>query len=223
MSDDTRLDWRACLPLGPRGWLWRTSGFSAAEVRRLLGEDPPGPRAQAIRRCVAHASDWFPPEDFVHCPWYYRRHLTRIVFWSTRGLSPEAISRRLVEDPCHCLGSGMGPRRGLPADCGLPQRGSGAVRAVRRPVERRAASDERGRGTVLSRIDVPASPTSPGPSPPPIVNRRPTLVARHSPPRRRPRSERLARRIMPRMFSQARRTSRSSSTVARRPPYRSRT
>ena len=95
MSNDTRLDWRVCLPLGPRGWLWRTSGFSAAEVRRLLGEHPPGPRAQAVRRCVAHASDWFPPEDVVRCPWYYRRHLARIVFWSARGLSPKAISRRL--------------------------------------------------------------------------------------------------------------------------------
>ncbi len=39
MSDDTGLDWRALLPLGPRGWFWRTGDFNRAEVRRLLAPE----------------------------------------------------------------------------------------------------------------------------------------------------------------------------------------
>jgi hypothetical protein len=96
MRNDRRPQWRALLPVGPHGWLWRRPGFTAAEVRHLLAAEPPGERGQAVRRCVARPQDWLPPApDIVRCPLRYHPHLTRIVFWYARGESLRAISLRL--------------------------------------------------------------------------------------------------------------------------------
>src|SRR4051812_16682049 len=42
-----RPGWARLRPFGPRGWLWRTPGFTAAEVARLLHAGAPGARADA--------------------------------------------------------------------------------------------------------------------------------------------------------------------------------
>jgi hypothetical protein len=91
-----RLDWDRLHPFGPRGWLWRTPGFTAAEVARLLHADMSDERARAVRRCVGRPGDWHPlAPDVARCPTRYHQRLARIVFWYVRGESSRAIARRL--------------------------------------------------------------------------------------------------------------------------------
>ena len=91
-----RLDLAALLPVGRWGWLVRTPGFTAAEVRRLLREGAADERGRAVSRCLAHPDDWYPPApDFVHCPHHYWERLPRLVFWYARGETPAAIARRV--------------------------------------------------------------------------------------------------------------------------------
>ena len=91
-----RPDLDALLPAGRWGWLVRTPGFTATEVRRLLREGAASERGRAVSRCLAHLDDWYPREpDFVHCPHHYWERLPRIVFWYARGESPESIARRV--------------------------------------------------------------------------------------------------------------------------------
>ena len=91
-----RLDWACLRPFGPRGWLWRTPGFTAAEVARLLPADAADPRARAVRRCAGRPGDWYPrAPDAARCPERYRRQLVRVVFWYARGDAPRAIALRL--------------------------------------------------------------------------------------------------------------------------------
>jgi hypothetical protein len=113
MHDDRRLDWRTFLPVGMRGWLWRAAGFTAAEVERLLREDPPGPRARAVWSCLARPQDWLPDPDIARCPVHYHRHLTRILFWFARGDSIQGICLRLGGAETN-----WGVERALAAACG---------------------------------------------------------------------------------------------------------
>ena len=103
---------RPFLPFGPQGWLWRTPGFTAAEVRHLLTAPPAGERAQAVRRCLARAGDWLPAPDHIRCPLRYHHHLTRIVFWYTQGVPPAVIAARLSARE-----SGWEAERALDAAC----------------------------------------------------------------------------------------------------------
>lgn len=112
MSGNTRLNWRAYLPLGSRGWLWRTPGFTAAEVRQLLRGEPPGERAQAVRRCLARPGDWLPDPDIAHCPPRYHRQLTRLIFWYAQGVPLAVISLRLSGEE-----TSWGVSRALEAAC----------------------------------------------------------------------------------------------------------
>lgn len=113
MSGEILLTWRAFLPCGPQGWLWRTPGFTAAEVRRLLLDNPPGERAGAVRRCLAHPGDWLPAPDIARCPPRYHRHLTRILFWHAQGVPLAVISLRLSG-----VETSWGIDRTLDAACG---------------------------------------------------------------------------------------------------------
>ena len=91
-----RLDLHCLLPVGRRGWLVRTPGFTAAEVRHLLREGARCERGRAVSRCLAHLDDWHPPAPhLIHCPHHYWERLPRIVFWYARGEPLEAIARRV--------------------------------------------------------------------------------------------------------------------------------
>lgn len=84
------------LPVGRHGWLIRTPGFTAREVRALLREGGATPRGRAVSRGLARAADWLPAQpDIVSCPFYYWQHLPQILCWYSRGESVEAIARRL--------------------------------------------------------------------------------------------------------------------------------
>jgi hypothetical protein len=108
------LDPRRLLPLGRRGWLIRTPGFTPEEVCQLLREGGRTERGQAVLRCVARPGDWLPPPPAgPRLPPYYHEQLTRIVFWYARGDSPEAICRRLSG-----FGTPGGVRRALETACG---------------------------------------------------------------------------------------------------------
>jgi hypothetical protein len=91
------LDPRRLLPIGRWGWLVRTPGFTAGEVKRLLREGAVTDRGRAVSRCVARSSDWLPQEpDVVRCPFHYVQWLTRIVYWYSQGESIEAIGERVT-------------------------------------------------------------------------------------------------------------------------------
>ena len=47
---------RKFLPLGPEGWLIRTPGYTAREVRELLRDRGRTERGRAVSRCVARPS-----------------------------------------------------------------------------------------------------------------------------------------------------------------------
>ncbi len=63
------------LPVGRHGWLIRTPGFTARDVRRLLREGAGSARGRAVSR--------------------YWQHLPRILYWYSRGESADAIGRRV--------------------------------------------------------------------------------------------------------------------------------
>jgi hypothetical protein len=84
------------LPVGPQGWLVRTPGFSAREVRQLLREGAGSVRGRAVSRVLAHTSDWLPEEpDIVAFPFHYWRQLPQILLAYSRGESVEAIGQRV--------------------------------------------------------------------------------------------------------------------------------
>ena len=113
MSTTKPLDLTRLLPVGRHGWLIRTPGYTAREVRRLLREGGASPRGRAVSRCVARASDWLPPiPDITRCPVYYRDLLPRIVFWYAQGESVEQISRRVS-----AFGTPWGVKRALDVAC----------------------------------------------------------------------------------------------------------
>lgn len=90
-------DPRRLLPIGPCGWLIRTPGFTAREVKQLLREGPASERGRAVSRCVAASSDWLPQvPDVVRCPFHYQQRLTRIVFWYAQGESIDEIGKRVT-------------------------------------------------------------------------------------------------------------------------------
>jgi hypothetical protein len=67
-----RLAWGRLHPFGPRGWLWRTPGFTAAEVARLRHADTTDERARAVRHCAGRPGDWHPLAlDVARCPICY--------------------------------------------------------------------------------------------------------------------------------------------------------
>ena len=113
MATTGAIDPRRLLPIGPRGWLIRTPGFTSEEVRQLLREGGKGERGRAVSRCVARASDWLPPTpDIQFCPPHYRDRLPRIVYWYGQGDSVEAISRRICG-----FGTPWGVERALDTAC----------------------------------------------------------------------------------------------------------
>lgn len=84
------------LPVGRHGWLIRTPGFTAPEVRALLRDGGHTERGRAVSRCLARPSDWLPAHpDILRCPPHYRERLPRILYWYARGESIEAIGRRV--------------------------------------------------------------------------------------------------------------------------------
>ena len=96
MSSTRTIDLSRLLPVGRRGWLVRTPGFTAREVRDLLREGATGERGRAVSRCAARADDWLPEEpDLIQCPTHYHDRLTRIVYWYARGDSLEEIAQRV--------------------------------------------------------------------------------------------------------------------------------
>ncbi|CAA9546686.1 MAG: hypothetical protein AVDCRST_MAG88-464 [uncultured Thermomicrobiales bacterium] len=113
MAVSKPLDPRRLLPIGRCGWLVRTPGFTAGEVRELLREGAGSERGRAVSRCAARAADWLPENpDVVRCPFYYRQHLPRIIFWYARGDSVETIGRRLS-----AFGTPWGVERALKTAC----------------------------------------------------------------------------------------------------------
>ncbi len=85
------------LPIGRDGWLIRTPGFTAGEVKRLLREGPKTERGRAVSRCVARSDDWLPTiPDVVTCPFHYQQRLPRIVFWYAQGESIDEIGQRMT-------------------------------------------------------------------------------------------------------------------------------
>lgn len=91
------IDLRRLSPIGRWGWLIRTPGFTAREVRQLLREGGGSERGRAVSRCVASSSDWLPPTpDVVRCPFHYQQRLTRIIFWYGQGESLDEIGRRVT-------------------------------------------------------------------------------------------------------------------------------
>lgn len=91
------LDPRRLLPIGRSGWLIRTPGFTASEVKQLLRDGAKSERGRAVSRCVARSSDWLPPvPDVVNCPFHYQQRLTRIVFWYAHGESIDEIGTRVT-------------------------------------------------------------------------------------------------------------------------------
>ena len=91
------LDPRRLLPIGREGWLIRTPGFTAREVKHLLREGSSTERGRAVSRCVARSSDWLPmTPDVVNCPFHYQQRLTRIIFWYAQGESIEQIGERVT-------------------------------------------------------------------------------------------------------------------------------
>ncbi len=83
-------------PVGPQGWLIRTPGFTAREVRQLLREGGASVRGRAVGRVLARTSDWLPEEpDIVAFPFHYWRQLPQIVLAYSRGESVEAIGQRV--------------------------------------------------------------------------------------------------------------------------------
>lgn len=96
MSRVNGADLLRLLPVGRHGWLVRTPGFTAREVRRLLREGAGSARGRAVSRCAAGAADWLPAgPDIVACPHHYWQHLPRILYWYCRGESADAIGRRV--------------------------------------------------------------------------------------------------------------------------------
>ncbi|HEX6737103.1 MAG TPA: hypothetical protein VF310_02415 [Vicinamibacteria bacterium] len=96
MSSTRAIDVRRLLPIGPRGWLVRTPGFTAREVRDLLRAGAADARGRAVGRCAARAGDWLPATpDLVRCPTHYRDRLARIVYWYARGDALDEIARRV--------------------------------------------------------------------------------------------------------------------------------
>ena len=113
MSTSREIDLTRLLPVGRHGWLIRTPGYTAGEVRRLLREGSRSPRGRAVSRCVARASDWVPPvPDVTRCPLFYRDQLPRIIFWYAQGESVEEIARRLS-----AFGTPWGVKRTLDVAC----------------------------------------------------------------------------------------------------------
>ena len=113
MSSTRALDISRLLPVGRRGWLVRTPGFTAREVRDLLRAGATDERGRAVSRCVARVGDWLPETpDLIRCPVYYRERLTRIVYWYARGDSVETISRRV-----NWFGTAWGVERALETAC----------------------------------------------------------------------------------------------------------
>lgn len=87
---------RRFLPVGPRGWLVRTPGFTTREVRQLLRDGGGSVRGRAVSRVLAHTSDWLPDEpDIVAFPFHYWRQLPQILLAYSRGETVEAIGRRV--------------------------------------------------------------------------------------------------------------------------------
>ncbi len=98
MHTKVRRFWRAILLANPYGWREEQCPFTWSEVRRLLRENPPGARAEVVRRCMARPTEWLPPEPhFVRCPLRYQLQLTRIVFWYAHG---ESVIDRAIEEAC---------------------------------------------------------------------------------------------------------------------------
>lgn len=113
MFDTRAIDWSKLSPVGRQGWLVRTPGFTAREVRRLLQEGAASERGRAVSRCVARSTDWLPPEaDVVRCPHHYQQQLPRIVFWYSQGESVEQIGRRVS-----AFGTSWGVERALETAC----------------------------------------------------------------------------------------------------------
>lgn len=100
-------------PVGRYGWLLRTPGFTAGEVRVLLAAGATSPRGRAVGRVVARTTDWLPAEPHVvNCPVFYWQRLPRILWWYARGESTEAIARRLS-----ALGTPWGVERAIDTAC----------------------------------------------------------------------------------------------------------
>ena len=84
------------VPVGPRGWLRHTPGFTATEVCALLRAGAASPRGRAVARCAARPGDWLPPApDLVRCPAYACERLPRLVYWHARGDPVPALAGRL--------------------------------------------------------------------------------------------------------------------------------
>ena len=82
-------------------------------MRELLLVGAGSERGRAVSRCAARAADWLPENpDVVRCPFYYRQHLPRIIFWYARGDSVETIGRRLS-----AFGTPWGVERALKTAC----------------------------------------------------------------------------------------------------------
>lgn len=113
MAGNASLALGRLLPVGRQGWLIRTPGFTAQEVRQLLSVARDDQRSRAVARCAARVDAWLPDEPhFIHCPLHAWQHLPRIVFWHTRGDSAEAIVRRIG-----VLGPAWGTDRALDVAC----------------------------------------------------------------------------------------------------------
>lgn len=90
------LDFSRLRPIGRRGWLIRTAGYTTREVRDLLRSGASTERGRAVSRCAARPGDWLPTHpDLIHCPTHFWERLPRIVFWHARGESPAQIVRRI--------------------------------------------------------------------------------------------------------------------------------
>lgn len=109
-----RPSWATRLaPVGRHGWLVRTPGFTADEVRALLATGATGPRGKAVGRVLARTTDWLPPEpNVVSCPIFYWQRLPRILWWYTRGETTETIARRLS-----AFGTPWGVERAITTAC----------------------------------------------------------------------------------------------------------
>lgn len=104
---------RRRLPGGWQAWLSHPTAFTAVEVRQLLASDLRDPRGRAVARCAARLNAWLPVEPhFRDCPQHAWQHLSRIVFWTTRGEPIDAIARRIGT-----LGPAWGTERALDFAC----------------------------------------------------------------------------------------------------------
>ena len=96
MSKAQTSNLRRFLPIGPCGWLVRTLGFTACEVRQLLREGTGSVRGRAVSRVLARTSDWLPDEpDIIAFPFHYWRQLPQILLAYSRGETVEAIGQRI--------------------------------------------------------------------------------------------------------------------------------